>query len=208
MGPSSSPPTPLLAARTKRARFRRMLRGAYLLSFAVPYMLLMVAPYKQSIDGAGAELQLCNDMLRLANESLGRNAKFDCSMPDAALCHKPSDRWGPALTETLRGCGVLRDPTTDICPFAQLHANQVLQQNSLISQAPALAPAVQQLCQAESGCLPCVEPASAPTDRTHASSMQSCTNVGLAVAGPLSVRQRCARCFEPLASWRTAPSPP
>lgn len=57
------------------ARFatsRRWLRMAYLLSFAVPFMLLMIAPYKQAIDGKGAEKKLCEDMLEQGNASLSR----------------------------------------------------------------------------------------------------------------------------------------
>lgn len=172
---------------------RRWLRTAYLLSFAVPFMLLMVAPYKQAIDGAGAEKQLCEDMLEQGNASLSR-ARFACSLPDANMCTKPSDRWTPEITRTLTECGVMRDPQTDTCPFAAEFAARALSQNSLASST--LSPAVQQLCMAPIACGPCIEAGS-----------QSCSNMALAVAGPQPTRDRCARCFIPVSEWR-APSPP
>ena len=177
---------------------RRWLRASYLLSFAVPYLVLLIAPYKQAIDGDGAELKLCEDMLQRANETLSR-ARFECSMPDATMCKKPAEKWRPVVTQTLNGCGVLRDPTTGTCPFAAQYADRALAQNSLA--ASELDPPVRLFCEQDAGCFPCIEPA----DATNGGA--TCSNLGLAVAGPSSVRERCARCFQPVADWR-APSPP
>ena len=177
---------------------RRWLRASYLLSFAVPYLVLLIAPYKQAIDGDGAELKLCEDMLQRANESLS-SARFECSMPDATMCKKPADQWTPVVMRTLNDCGVLRDPTTGTCPFAAQYADRALAQSSLA--ASELDPTVRLLCEQDAGCFPCIEPA----DATNGGA--TCSNLGLAVAGPRSVRERCARCFQPVADWR-APSPP
>ena len=179
-------------------RSRRWLRSAYLLSFAVPYLLLMIAPYKQAIDGEGAELKLCEDMMLRGNESLSQ-AQFECSLPSAKICKQPSDRWAPAVNKVLEECGVMRDPSTGTCPFAAQYAERALQANSLA--ASDLEPTVQQLCEADTGCFPCIEPT------TAANGGATCSNIALAVAGPRSERDRCARCFEPVAEWRS-PSPP
>jgi hypothetical protein len=177
---------------------RRWLRASYLLSFAIPYLVLLIAPYKQAIDGEGAELKLCEDMLERGNQSLS-DARFVCSMPDASMCKKPAEKWTPVVMQTLDECGVLRDPTTGTCPFAAQQADRALERNSLASSE--LDPSVQLLCEQDTGCFPCIE----PDDATNRGA--TCSNLGLAVAGPLYVRERCARCFQPVADWRS-PSPP
>ena len=177
---------------------RRWLRASYMLSFAVPYLVLLIAPYKQAIDGDGAELKLCRDMLERGNQSL-HDSHFLCSMPDANMCKKPAEKWAPIVMQTLDDCGVVRDPTTGTCPFAARYADRALEQHSLA--ASDLDPAIQSLCEDRRGCFPCIE----PEDRN--SGGVACTNLGLAVAGPSSVREHCARCFEPIADWRS-PSPP
>lgn len=178
------------------ARFsasRRWLRAAYLLSFAVPFMLLMIAPHKQMIDGDGAEKKLCEDMLERTTATFSR-AEFNCTLPDAKMCTQPADRWSAKITSTLQGCGVMLDPQTDTCPFAERAAKQALAANSLASTT--LTNAAKQLCTAQEACAPCIE-----------AGPQACSNVPLAVAGPQSFRNRCARCFVPISAWR-AFSPP
>ena len=180
----------MVAARARWSSFassKRWLRLAYMLSFSMPYLLLLVAPYKQGIDGEGAELQLCQDMLSRANESF-TSGRFSCPL-DREMCSQPADRWSPMLRSTLDECGVLRDPQTGSCPFAEQWATAQLQSSSTLP-ATTPPPAIQTLCTEDTGCAPCID--TAPT---------SCGNVALAVSGPQAIRESCARCFTPVASW-------
>eukprot|EP01043_Picozoa_sp_COSAG02_P008764 COSAG02_NODE_286_length_25649_cov_13.411272_17_plen_484_part_00 len=177
---------------------RRWLRASYLLSFAVPYLVLLIAPYKQAIDGEGAELKLCEDMLERGNESLS-DARFVCSMPSNSMCKKPAEKWTPVVMQTLDDCGVVRNPTTGTCPFAEHQANQALEQNSLA--VSELDPVVKRFCEQDTGCYPCIEPADASNGGVI------CSNLGIAVAGPNDMREKCSRCFQPVSDWRS-PSPP
>ena len=183
---------------------RRWLYSAYLLSFVVPFLLLLIAPYKQVINFEGAERKLCEDMLTVGNKLLGRG-RFECEMPGATMCSRPSSTWTNAVKGALDQCGVMRNETTGTCPFAVDFAKQALQRNPLKNSD--LAPAVQQLCKAEAACFPCI----APEDAANGAE-ETCSNVGLAVAGPRTVRERCARCFVPVTAWRVRPevtgSPP
>jgi hypothetical protein len=166
---------------------RGWLRTAYVLSSAVPFILLLIAPYKQVIDVEGAEKKLCEDMLERGTLTLS-NARFDCPLPDPRICTQPADRWSVAITNKFTKCGVMLDPLTDTCPFAEQAAKQALSENALESKT--LTPAEQSLCAAKEACAPCVE-----------EGLQSCSNLALAVAGPQAVRNRCAHCLVPIAVW-------
>jgi hypothetical protein len=178
------------------ARFptsRRWLRTAYLLSFAVPFLLLLIAPYKQVIDSKGAEKKLCEDMLERANTILSK-AEFECALPDAKMCTRPADYWSAQVTRTFNECGVIQDPETDTCPYAKKVAAQELSQSPLASKA--LTPSEKKLCTEPQACAPCI-----------AEGLETCSNLAMAVAGPQLFRKGCERCFVPISAWRSLNPP-
>jgi len=106
---------------------RIWLRRAYLLSFAVPFILLLIAPFKQSVDGPGAELKLCQDTIASINSDLAdpRN-QFECVLDDVLCKSKNSDEWSIKLRLQVDECGLLKDPQTETCPFGDQVATAMI----------------------------------------------------------------------------------
>jgi hypothetical protein len=87
------------------------LRASFLLSFVLPFVLFLVAPYKQVVDGRALQMEVCEaGQPQLAQLF----AQYDLEPPEN-FCEQKPEKWLPLLQAEFKEAGLLRDPETGVC---------------------------------------------------------------------------------------------
>ena len=174
---------------------KKLLKWAYLFSFATPYLLLLIAPFKQSVDGDGLAHKFCLDGLEGLNTNL-ESSEFSCQI-DNALCKSDPNNWNANLRKEFDKCGVLRDRTGS-CPFAAQFASTLIDSSSGSSSGiTSGSQAVETICGPPDSANPAFGYCTRCLQETDKNGNPYCANL-FAAMNIQSIYENCERCLQPL----------